>query len=93
MNESDFKLAIRLAAIEYVLSDTLARLIPVIAGSSSAATYAQALRAVAHRRLEVQTFPGAEPTSADHAAAELQSEVDRLLAGVVEILAKTAPPS
>lgn len=87
MDKDKIDLAIRLGAIEHVLCDTLAKF-AVVTNGPNALTYVQGLRASAAQHLAARTFPEAEPVVSDHAAAELESHVDRLLRAVEWRLAK-----
>jgi hypothetical protein len=86
-NEQVVNLEVRLAALEYVLAQVAKVAIAAGVGPDLVLVGARKMREAARHQLEQQTFSGLSPALSDHVAAELQGEVDRILADVEEIAA------
>lgn len=91
MDKEQLDLEIRLQAIEYVLIHIgKISLLGITNADGPAATYAaRNLRRAVSEKLGDETFPGLHAVWSAHVAAEMQEAVDKLLAGIENVVAGT----
>jgi hypothetical protein len=86
--KKELDLAIRLSAIEYVLTH-IGKAVVIAADPNNAPAIASKLRSAARTHLSGDVVPGVGPEWSDHVSAEMEIQVDRLLGDIEAMVAKT----